>query len=494
MNNQPCDPSTLTIPLTSKNGVAQKQDDLNNTTSLSGNSHPQVRQPSSETTVPTSHRGSQIGGILTFSLLLLLGGGIAVDHLPLPMTIRNPNQAEVLEALTVPVTRETVAIRIEGSGTIISKDAVNLSPKTTGRLAALYVQQGDRVVAGQTVARMEVGSLLAEIQHREAQLAQAEADYARILAGNREEDILQVEARLVAAQSQVDLTTTRLRRFEVLAHEGAISNNDLDQYVNEAQSAIAHFNEVKQQLRGMTSGSRPEDIAAAAANVAAAQAQLKVIETELEEANIRAPFTGTITQTYATIGAIVTPTTTASATASATSSSILALASGLEVEVNILEASIGQIQVGQVVEIVAEAFPHQVYQGQVQRIAPEAIIENNVTTFQVVVELLTGADQLRSGMTVDATFIGAPLTDALMIPTVAITTQDGQLGVQIPDSEGKALFQPVTVGITQAGKTHILQGLEANDRVFLELPPEPRRSSRPFLTSLRSEQGYTDGI
>ncbi|MEM8613275.1 MAG: efflux RND transporter periplasmic adaptor subunit [Cyanobacteria bacterium P01_H01_bin.105] len=420
----------------------------------------------------TNRRWFWIGGIL--SLFLFLGVGVA-------RRASVPRDAEPLETLTIPVAREPLAIRIEGSGTVISKDTVNLSPKTTGRLADLYVQQGDLVEADQIVARMEVGSLGAELRQRKAQLDQAKADYARILAGNREEDILQVEARLVAAQSQVDLTTTRLERFERLAGQGAISQNDLDQYMNEAQSAVANFDEVQQQLRSTTSGSRPEEIAAAAATIEAAQAQIEIIETELADANIRTPFAGYVTQTYATVGAIVTPTTTASATASATSSSILALSAGLEVEIDILEANIGQIQMGQSVEIVAEAFPNQVYAGRVQRIALEAIIENNVTTFQVVVELLTGADQLRSGMTVDATFIGETLTDALMVPTVAIATQDGQLGVQMPDSEGDVNFQPVTVGISQTGRTQIVQGLEAGDRIFLELPPEQQRPGRSGL-------------
>jgi len=426
----------------------------------------------STTTASKPRRWLWRSGALTLSILLLLGGGIALRRSSVPTTRREANRAEMLESLTVPVTYETLAIRVEGSGTVISKDTVNLSPKTTGRVAELYVRQGDRVEAGQVVARMEVGSLTAERQQRQAQLAQAQADYAKVLAGNREEEIRQAEARLATAQSQVDLTVARLDRFEDLAKQGAISQNELDQYVSEAKSAVANFDEAEQQLEAIASGSRPEEIAAAAANVAAAQAQLAVVETELMEANIRAPFSGYVTQTYATMGAIVTPTTTASSTASATSSSILALSSGLEVEIDILEANIGQIQVGQSVEIVAEAFPNQVYQGRVQRIAPEAIIENNVTTFQVVVELLTGTDQLRSGMTVDAAFIGEVVTDALMVPTVAIATQDGQLGVQMPDSEGNPEFQPVTVGITQTGKTQILAGLDEGDRIFLELPSE----------------------
>ena len=419
---------------------------------------------------------------LTFGLLLLLGGGITLRRLEVPIAIGNTKQADLLEVLTVPVTYEALAIRVEGNGTVISKDTVNLSPKATGRLESLYVQQGDLVEAGQIVARMEVGSLVAELQQRQAQLAQAEAEYSRILAGNRKEDILQVEARLVAARSQVDLTTTRLGRYQDLARQGAISQNDLDFYVHDAQNAEANLNDIQQQLKAISNGSRPEEIAAAAANVAAAQAQIKIIETELAEANIRAPFSGHVSQTYASIGAIVTPTTSASAKASATSSSILALSSGLEVEIDILEANIGQIEVGQSVEILAEAFPNQVYQGHVLRIAPEAIIDNNITTFQVTVELLTGSDQLRSGMTVDATFISETSIDALMVPTVAIATKDGQLGVHLLSSEGNIDFQSVTVGITQTGKTQILQGLEVGDRIFLELPPERRHSNGSGLS------------
>ena len=285
---------------------------------------------------------------------------------------------------------------------------------------------------------------------------------------------------MTAAQSQVTLAATQLVRYRELAAQGAISQSELDQYVTEADSAAANFEQAQAQLEETASGSRPEDITAAAAAVAAAAAQVAAVETQIEEAVIRAPFDGVITQTYATIGAIVTPTTSASATASATSSSILAISSGLEVEVDVSEANIAQVQVGQSVEIVADAFSQQVFSGEVKRIAPEAVIENNVTLFQVVVTPLTGLDQLKSGMTVDATFIGETVVDALMVPTVAIATEAGQLGIQIADDEGNPTFQPVTVGLTQDGKTQILSGLEADDQVFIDLPEvERERPSFP---------------
>lgn len=393
----------------------------------------------------------------------------------------SPRQSreEIIATITTPATQEDLTIRVEGSGTVVSIDSVNLSPKTTGRLSVLPVEPGDQVTAGQILATMDTGSLQSELAQTQALLAQSQADYAKVVAGNRSEDIRQAKAQVAAAESRMELAATQLARFEKLADKGAISQNELDQYVSEDRNAKANLQDTQEQLAEVVSGSRPEDIAAAKAAVAAAEAQVAIIQTQIDEASIYAPFDGVVTQTYASIGAIVTPTTSASATASATSSSILALSSGLEVEVDVSEASIGQVAVEQTVEIVADAFPDQTFTGKVKRIAPEAVIENNVTTFQVMVELLSGLEQLRAGMTVDAIFIGDTIADALMVPTVAIATENGQLGVQIADDAGDPIFKPVTVGLTQNGATQILSGVEAGDRIFLDFPDGKPPASVP---------------
>jgi HlyD family secretion protein len=87
-------------------------------------------------------------------------------------------------------------------------------------------------------------------------------------------------------------------------------------------------------------------------------------------------------------------------------------------------------------------------------------------------DMLVGAGILSDGGYVDATFVGKTVTDALMVPTVAIATEAGQLGVQIADDEGNPTFRPVTVGLTQDSRTQILSGLAAGDRIFLDLPQE----------------------
>lgn len=203
-----------------------------------------------------------------------------------------------------------------------------------------------------------------------------------------------------------------------------------------------------------------------------AQAQLKRIGVQYQDTVIRSPFDGVVTQKYATEGAFVTPTTSASSTASATSTSIIAIARGLEVIAKVPEVDIGRLQPGQPVNIVADAYPDQVFQGRVLRIAPEAIVEDNVTSFEVTIGLIDGQDKLLSKMNVDVTFIGREISEALVVPTVAIVTQGGETGVMIPDEKNQPKFQEVSIGLVLDDKTQVLSGLNAGEKVFIDLPED----------------------
>lgn len=375
-----------------------------------------------------------------------------------------------IEYLTVPVQTQSLKVSIEASGSIKPISSVNISPKTTSRLAALYVEQGDKVKEGQLLARMDSANLKAELAQAQAELARAEAEYTEILNGNRREAIARAKSQVVSAEAQVELTAKKLEKYRFLNREGAISQLTLDEYISEDKTARARLTEAEEQLRELENGARLEDINQFKAKVAAAKAKVRVVETKLEDTNIRAPFDGIVSQRYATVGSIVTPNVSASSTSSATSTSILSIASELEVNVNVSEANIAQIEPNQLVEIVVDAYPHRIFQGRVKQIAPEAVVENNVTSFEVKVELTTGQGELLSGMNVDAVFTAEPITEQLMVPTVAINNRDNQMGVLVATEHGKAKFQPVTVGVTQDGQTQILEGLKSGERVFIDFP------------------------
>ncbi len=361
----------------------------------------------------------------------------------------------------------------------------------------------------------------AEINQAQADLNQAQVNYAKAQASFKEEqetipkqinqaqaELAQAKAQLEAAKSRFVLSGKRANRYKYLVDQGAAALDRFDEEVNEYKRAEASVFEaqqriaqLEQRLAQLKNTAQPQidqlgagvaearlqvqkqqlildqkkqavdaQIESLKANIEAAQAQLKRIEIKFKDTIITAPFDGVITQKYATEGAFVTPTTSASSTASATSSSILALARGLEIIAKVPEVDIQQIRPGQSVEIVADAYPDRVFSGQVILVAPEAIVEQSVTSFEVKIGIISGQENLLSKMNVDVTFLGEPITNALVVPTVAIVTEEGRTGVMIPDENGKPIFEPVNIGLTIGNNTQILSGLKKEDRVFIDIP------------------------
>ena len=571
----------------------------------------------------SSYRGKPWWIALVTAGLLILTIGIYLGRK------RYDGQPEVLETLTIPVKTQNIVVRITASGAVQPIQRVNLSPKNQGRLAELYVKQGDRVQAGQIIARMEsrdleaklrqaqarlknskanlakqetgsrpeeiaaararlnqvearlsqlqVGSRPEEIAAARARLSQVGARLSQLQAGSRQEEIAvararldgiqanlsqlqsgkrpeeiaqgkarleqaitrwqdaktgslkeeieQAKARIEAAKAELELTTKRLERYQKLVNEGAITRDAYEEYVRDDRRVNANLQEAEKRLEQLTqfrlaeierltaameeekqafqllekgarleeivraeaevaearsqleqlvNGTRPEEIARAEAEVAEAKAQVRYQEILLEETKVRAPFSGVITQRYASQGAFVTPATSASNATFASSTSIVALARGLEVLAKVPEANIGEITSGQTVEVVADAYPDQVFKGKVKLIAPEAIVERNVTLFEVEVALETGKEKLRSGMNVDLQFLGDRFDNALVVPTVAIVTKKGETGVLVPDAKNQPKFRPIILGFNIGNQIQVLQGIKAGDLVFIELPEDQK--------------------
>ncbi|MGA0198601.1 MAG: HlyD family secretion protein, partial [Prochlorotrichaceae cyanobacterium] len=345
--------------------------------------------------------------------------------------------------------------------------------------------QGDFVQAGTVLAKMDDRDLQAQLQQAQGRVAEAQARLAELEEGSRPEEIQVAQAQVQQSQARIEenrarltLAQERLQRNQTLFGEGAITRDDRDASQTEVEQARATLSQSQAQLREaerrlaqLENGSRAETITQAQAQLETAQGQLAALQVQLEDTLIRAPFAGTITQRYADPGAFVTPTTSASATASATSTSIVALAQGLEVLANVPEVDLTQIYIDQPVQIVADSYPNQVFQGKVRLIAPEAVKEQDVTSFQVRISLVEGLAELRSGMNVDVTFLGQVLKSAIVVPTAAIVTLEGRTGLLVPNANQIPVFRPVVIGSTVGNQTEVLDGLEPEEQIFVDLPP-----------------------
>ncbi|MEL6606373.1 MAG: efflux RND transporter periplasmic adaptor subunit [Cyanobacteria bacterium J06614_10] len=437
------------------------------------------------------------------------------------------------DLLTQSVERETVPVVITANGTVEAERSINLSPKTSGVVQALLVEEGDRVSQGQVIALMDDANLRGDliqaegqlaqqsanldrllagdrpedIARAEAQLAEAEASLRELRSGNREQEIAQAEARLQRAQTTLQQRDANLQRYESLYGAGAISREEVEQRradrdvadaeVNEAQESLALQNagtrseqiaqaearveQQRQSVAVLEAGTRSEDIAQARAQVRSAEGALQTIEASLEDTEIAAPFDGVVNQIYAELGAFVSPSVSGAGTESSSSSSILQLSSDRnEVVVNLPESQISKVETGQPVVIKADAFPGETFTGQVERIAAQATVNQNVTSFEVRLSLdLPEAEKLRVGMNVEAAFEVGRLEDALLVPNAAVVRGEEGEGVYV--LEGKQpVFRAIQTGETAQGKTEVTTGL-AGDELVLISPPSEAEEDRGGL-------------
>jgi HlyD family secretion protein len=438
------------------------------------------------------------------------------------LSITQPHSAtDDIGQQTIPVEVKDWTIELQASGVVRPIRRINLGPEEGGKIAQLFVKEGDFVKQGQVIAQMVSDRLQVQLTQYRAQVAKAEAELAEKRAGSRPEEIAEGRAKLQQAQAELtqvlesspaelsqaefQLQSAQVKtaqakrqrdRFRKLEQVGAVSQERWEEVntdykttqfnqlgaqkrLNQAQVVRTQDTarrraaalEQEQALRRLQNGSRPEEMAQAVAAVQQAKAELAQYQVQLKNTIIRAPFAGIITRRFAQAGEFVTPTTAASAGEGATSTSIVELSSGLEVEAKVPEASIPKIQVGQSVEIRTDASSNQVFRGRVQLITPRAIQENNITTFRVKVAIASGQNILKPEMNVRLTLRSQPLKNARLIPLATVMNpESGKNAVYIVGKNNQPELRLIILGTTSGDRVQVLAGLSSSDRVFTSPP------------------------
>lgn len=404
-------------------------------------------------------------GMAALLILSLLAGG---SYLLYRQFFVLPQQTVAAQTKTVSVETTTLPITVSANGTVKPEQQTNVSPKSSGRLQQVIVDEGAVVKAGQVLAYMDNSDLKGQLIQAEGQLAAAKANLNKLVVGNLPQQISQAEATLASDKAQLNKATEDLRRYQSLYNQGAVAAADLNTYQAAQATAQASVDSAQQALDLSQTGSRQEDIAQAEAQVVQAQGTLTTAQTQINDTVIRAPFSGTVTARYADPGDFVAPTTAASETSSSSSSSILSLASNYQVVANVAETDIAKIKVGQSAIIKADAYPTKQFEGTVAKVAEQATVTSNVTSFQVYVDFpKTAQAQLRPGMNTDVEFQAGELKNVTVVPTVAIVRQAQGEGVMVLGADNKPQFKPVKTGLTVNDKTQVVSGLTDNEKIVL---------------------------
>jgi HlyD family secretion protein len=379
------------------------------------------------------------------------------------------------------VTRGNLEVTVEASGTIEPVSTVEVKSKASGEILELGAEIGDSVKAGQLLVRID--------PRTPRNLAE------------------QAQAELNAAIQRQATARTQLERGEKLRENAWINQSELEAL----------------QL----------EVANTRAQAVAARVSLENARIALEDTEVRAPSSGTILTRPVERGQVISSPTRD--VGGGTLILTMADLTHVRARVRVDETDIGKLAAGVPARVRVAAFPGREFRGQVEKIEPQAVVDQNVTLFAVLIDVGNEEGLLRPGMNVDAVFDVARRDGVLLLPVMALRAArdvaataellhlDPELlrrevgagaageGRRQPDGgrggalglvrglwvvalkDGRELPTPVETGITDLDRVEITGGLAEGDRVLM-LPTASLVEIQQQIQDVASRRGGIPGL
>lgn len=290
---------------------------------------------------------------------------------------------------------------IEASGTLEAVE-VNIAAKVPGQLQHLFIDEGSTVQAGDTLAELDHEMFSLQLVNAQAGVEAAEAQYALLLNGAREEDVKLAQENLIAAEASFTSAQTDFQRIKELYSQKSVSQKQYEDAESRFTIAQAQHNAAKQNLQKLRRFARPEDLRTAKAKVEQARAQVNIIRKQISDSYLVAPVSGTVTHKPVEVGELLG---TGAVVAT------IARLEKMELRIYVSETELGKVHLNGDADVVIDTFPEKNFPGKVVYISPTAeFTPRNVQTkdertklvFAVKLEVENRSGELKSGMPADA--------------------------------------------------------------------------------------------
>lgn len=380
-----------------------------------------------------------VAGIIILSLLAVIA--VALYH----------KQDNAAKFRTDKVVRGDVAATVTATGTVNAVTTVLVGTQVSGTIKNIYVDFNSRVKKGQVIARIDPATL-------EAQVEQAKAN------------ALSAAANLEKAEAALIDSKRIMNRNQELYPKNMLARSEMDTSETNYVSAKAQVSVSKAQ-------------------VAQAEAALKISEINLRYTKILSPVDGTVVSRNVDVGQTV-----AASFQTPTLFNIAQDLTKMQIDTSVAEADIGKITVDQPVEFTVDAYPEITFKGKVSEIRNAPIIVQNVVTYNVVVKVDNRELKLKPGMTANVSIIVSEKKGVLKLPNAALRFRPSDdrgkaasrykgSGVWIIENEQPNRIN-VTTGISNGNYTELVSG-EIKEGQELIVESISKQKGRSPQTGLR---------
>ena len=382
----------------------------------------------------------------------------------LPSTARQSGPTPVAAGEVV---RRTVAEGRSFVGTVTPVRMSTVGSTVEERVEEFLVDEGDRVEAGQPLARLRTRTLEIELAGARAELEALRQELAEMENGSRPEEVEGGRAELKRAGALRDYARAARRRIEDLIRNRQASGQELDEAISNAEAAEQAYNAAKSRLDLLEAGPRAEQIARGRAKADAQQQAVRLLEDRLSEHTILAPFDGYVTAEHTEVGQWV-----------GRGDPVVDLVEldEVDVDVNVVEDDIRYIRPGTSARVDVSALPDRALTGAVALVVPQADLRSR--TFPVKVRLANEAPEgvplLKAGMIARVTLPVGREHEAMVVSKDALVLGGPSPVVYVIDPSGddgtlgSVRPVPVEVGVAQGALIEVDGPLTLGQRVVTQ--------------------------
>lgn len=349
----------------------------------------------------------------------------------------------------VPVLRTGIVQSVVATGRLNAPARMDMGAEVTATVLEVRVREGDRVKAGAVLLRLSDAEATASLQQANAALLEARGratQQATVVAPVATQAVVQAEAAFVAAERD-------FQRAQDLVAQGFFPQQKLD----DARRAVDTARSALQSARVQAQANQPSGIerTLAATRVEQAQAAVAMAQARLSRLVITSPVDAQVLTRNVEPGSMAQP-----------GRVLLTLAAlgGTRIDANVDEKNLRLITLGMAAKAVADAYPGQSFEAQLNYIAPA--VDPQRGTVEVRLAVANPPAFLRPDMTVSVEMVGGVKKDALVLPSGAVRDADREAPWVLALQDGRAVRVPVTLGLRGVGAVEIVKGLAEGDRVI----------------------------
>lgn len=344
---------------------------------------------------------------------------------------------------------------MEYVGVLLANRKVKVSSELGGRIERLYFEKGDQVKKGMLLSEVGVTSARLQVKEASASVAAARSALDKLERGSRPQEIQIARSAVSAAEAALFEAEKNFERIKRLYDIRAVSNSSYDTAERELATAKATVESAKQQLILALEGPRVEDIKAARAALAQAEAAQAMAQDRLNKSMVKAPCDGVIAFREVEEGEVIPP---------GTSITEIVEVGQMKIKIAISEKDLHTLDPQKQFPFTVDAIPREEFSCRVFFLSPTADISKRAFPVELVVD--RPDPRMADGMTVRVKFPLTASQQAIKIPSAWLAEQEGKMGVYVL-KEGKALFKPTPLGAYYDNRVEVLDGLGEEDLIII---------------------------